>query len=384
METYPEFEDYISALPKCEQHIHLEGTLQPERRWACSVANGIPPKDADGNVLTYEQMLKQYPEDYVFVEGQNGAQYLQEFLAVYYASMDVLITEDDFYNLGLDYIKRASAMNVRYVEAFFDPQAHTSRGVAFETVIKGLLRARAAAKDYNVVIELTLCILRDMSAEFALETVKASLPYKDDIIAVGLDSDEHMNPPEKFADAFLLARQSGYKITAHCDVEQLGCYDNIKYVATQLGGPREPVVVAPEDAPYYLLPTLPAGADRIDHGLDAADKDDLVNIIKTGNLGMTICPLGYSKHLGPSRVFPKFERLVRSGIAVTVNSDDPAYMVNWKSQIIAGVMKAGYSARDIYDFEKNGILMAWTHDVAFKKAFLAELDAVYTKFIGPL
>ncbi|CDK27148.1 unnamed protein product [Kuraishia capsulata CBS 1993] len=370
---------FIEELPKCEQHLHIEGTLSPERRWSCVIANGLQIE----NCSSLEELSQQYETEYVYQKGQDPAKYLQEFLAIYYASMNVLRTVDDFYNLALDYIKKANSMNVRYVEAFFDPQAHTSRGIEFDVVMEGLLKAKEEAwSHYGIQLHWIMCILRDMSAESAIETVKQSFPYKENIIGLGLDSDEHENPPSKFQEAFKLARQYGYKITSHCDVDQKNTHQHIKYVITELGGARPPAKKYELENPdLYLTPKFPTGADRIDHGLNVADNEDLLEFTRKSGLGLTLCPIGYQKHMGPHVVFPKVVRIIEYGIPITLNSDDPAYMANYKSEILAGTLKGcNLSIRDLYEFEKNAILMGWTSDVEFKRSFLKDLEQVYLKF----
>ncbi|KAG7881970.1 hypothetical protein KL935_002174 [Ogataea polymorpha] len=369
---------FVNELPKCELHLHIEGTLTAERRWLCAQANGI----VIPGVKSLEELKSQYLTEYLYEEGQDATRYLQEFLEVYYDSMNVLLTEDDFYHLALDYIKVAQSQNIRYLEAFFDPQAHTSRGVSFDTVMSGLLKAQKMAPMYGVQIHWIMCILRDMSAESALETIRQAEPYKDKIIALGLDSDEYNNPPSKFQETFLMARKYEWKITAHCDVGQKNSHDHIEYAVTKLGGKRgNPATHEIDNPEHYLLPQLESGADRIDHGLNAADKPELLELVKKANIGLTLCPMGYQKHLGPQNVFPKVTRLHRYGIPITLNSDDPAYLVYSKTGTILGVAEGcHFTFKDIYEFEKNAIRMAWTPDVEFKESFLLELDRVYSKY----
>ncbi|ODV87332.1 hypothetical protein CANARDRAFT_194201 [[Candida] arabinofermentans NRRL YB-2248] len=297
--------------------------------------------------------------------------------------MNVLITSDDFYQLALDYIKKAKSMNVIYVEAFFDPQAHTSRGIGFDVVMEGLLKAKEeASKVYGIQLHWIMCILRDFTPESALETVKLSLPYKDQIIALGLDSDEHNNPPGKFQEAFKLARSYGYKLTSHCDVDQQDSHKNIAYVATELGGEKPPLKPFELNNPeLYLHSSSKTGADRIDHGLNTADTPELLELVKSCGLGLTLCPMGYQKHMGPHNVFPKVNKIVDYGIPITLNSDDPAYMAYYKSEILSGTLKGcNFNIEDLYNFEKNAIKMAWTDDIDFKKKFIQELDDVLLKY----
>jgi adenine deaminase len=197
--------DFIEKMPKCELHVHIEGTLEPELKFALAERNGVK--------LPYES-VEQLKAAYAFDD-------LPSFLAVYYEGMSVLLKEPDFYDVTSAYLAKAHAQNVVYAEMFFDPQAHTARGVAFDTVISGIRRAQLdAEKRLGIRSQLIMCFLRDWSAEFAMATLLQSLPYKEWIVGVGLDSDEKNNPPAKFKNVFRRAREEGYLLTMHCDVDQ--------------------------------------------------------------------------------------------------------------------------------------------------------------------
>lgn len=204
--------DFAFGLPKAELHLHLEGTLEPDLKLALARKNGV---DIGQSTVEEVQATYQFND-------------LTSFLAVYYPAMDVLQDEDDFHDLAAAYFERARANGVVRAECFFDPQAHTSRGIAIETVIRGYHRAVVEAREAGLSADLILCFLRDMSAQSALETLQAALPYKDMFIGVGLDSDERDNPPTKFADVFALAREAGLHVTMHCDIDQVGSIDNIR------------------------------------------------------------------------------------------------------------------------------------------------------------
>jgi len=181
-------------MPKAELHLHLEGTLEPELKFELAARNGL-----DLPYTSIEEMRAAYDFDD-----------LASFLAVYYEGMSVLHTEPDFYDLALAYFRKAHSQNVVYAEVFFDPQAHTTRGIPFDTVVEGFRRAQQdAATSLGLRTQLIMCFLRDLSAESAMETLEQSLAYGDWIVGVGLDSDERGNPPVKFKDLFARARQEG-------------------------------------------------------------------------------------------------------------------------------------------------------------------------------
>ena len=246
---------FIHDLPKCELHVHIEGTLEPELKFELASRNGI--------ALPFENVAHM-KASYVFHD-------LPSFLALYYSGMDVLLAERDFYDLTMRYLAKAHSQNVVYAEIFFDPQAHTSRGVSFDIVIRGIRRGQIdAEKQLGIRSQLIMCFLRDWSAEFAMATLLQSLPYKEWIVGVGLDSDEKGNPPAKFAKVFARARSEGYLLTMHCDVNQ-------------------------EDSVSHIWDCVNLiGVDRIDHGINSLEDSTLCKTLKERKLSLTVCPISNS------------------------------------------------------------------------------------------
>jgi len=276
---------FAHGLPKAELHLHLEGTLEPELKFALAARNGIElaQKTVEDVTATYD-----------FTD-------LTSFLAVYYPAMEVLQTAEDFHDLAWAYLQRAAAQGVVHVEMFFDPQAHTSRGVPFDNVITGYRRAAVRAQaELGVSAELILCFLRDFSAQYAMATLMEALPYRAWIIGVGLDSDERDNPPAKFAAVFARARAEGFFLTMHCDIDQPGSVDNIRTVLTEIG------------------------VDRIDHGTNIVEDPALVALAIEKGIGFTTCPASNS-FVTEQMKADEIVALLRQGAKVTINSDDPAY-----------------------------------------------------------
>ena len=285
-------EAFIEGMPKCELHVHIEGTLEPEMKFQLAQRNGIK--------LPYES------------EAALKAAYdfddLPSFLAVYYEGMSVLLTEQDFYDVTLAYLRKAQSQNVRYAEMFFDPQAHTARGVAFDTVIRGLRRAQMEAqRSLGVNSQLIMCFLRDWSAEFAMTTLVQSLPYREWIIGVGLDSDEKNNPPVKFKEVFARARREGYFLTMHCDVDQQNTTEHIRQALEEIG------------------------IDRIDHGVNVLDSNQLIDEVAKRQLALTICPVSNAFVTNGSKA-KEIKRMLDLGIRATVHSDDPAYFRGYMNE----------------------------------------------------
>jgi len=330
---------FVSGLPKAELHLHLEGTLEPELKLELARRNGV-----DIGQTTVEQVRATYEFDS-----------LASFLGVYYPAMNVLVTEADFYDLATAYFRRAAADGVRRVEAFFDPQAHTSRGVPIETVILGYHRAAVDAAALGVSAELILCFLRDFSAESALETLTSALPYLDRFIGVGLDSDERENPPEKFAEVFALARANGLKLTMHCDIDQVGSIENIRQVLEEIQ------------------------VDRIDHGTNIVENPELVTLVRERGLGLTCCPVSNSFVTADMKAV-EMVALMNFGVLVTVNSDDPAYFGAYVADnYLALAEKAGLDTDELVLLAKNSFLASWLPD-AEKQAYLAEIDAYVSAY----
>lgn len=288
MTTTPDqaaLERLIRDLPKVELHLHIEGTLEPELMFALARRNGIALRFAS---------VEEVRAAYEFSD-------LQSFLDIYYEGARVLITVEDFHDLAWAYFTRVAADRVRHAELFFDPQTHTERGIALETVLDGLERAcQRAARELRISSRLILCFLRHLSAEAAHETLSAALPHKHRLAAVGLDSSERGHPPSKFQDVFARARAAGLLTVAHAGEE----------------GP-----------PAYIHEALDLlEVQRVDHGVRCLEDPALVERLVRERVPLTVCPLSNVKLC----VFPRLEahnlrEMLARGLVVTINSDDPAY-----------------------------------------------------------
>ncbi|HEV2636956.1 MAG TPA: adenosine deaminase [Actinocrinis sp.] len=309
-------------IPKAELHLHIEGTLEPELAFALAARNGITLPFGS------EQELR---EAYSFDD-------LQSFLDLYYQLMSVLITAQDFTDLADAYLARAARDGVRRAEIFFDPQAHTARGVDLGVVIGGLSRSLAAAGErYGISAGLILCFLRDQSAQDALDTLRAAEPYRESLLGVGLDSAEVGHPPRKFEEVFALARQWGLRTVAHAGEE----------------GPAE-----------YVREALDVlGAERIDHGIRSMEDPELVERLVREQVPLTVCPFSNVRlRCVDTLADHPLGRMVEAGLLVTVNSDDPAYFGGYVEENLAGVRAAlGLSDEQVRTLAGN----------SFKAAFLS-------------
>ena len=331
-----EVTSFIRELPKAELHLHIEGTLEPELRFKLAQRNNIALPYS-----TVEEMRAGY-----------GFHDLSSFLAVYYDAMSVLKTSQDFYDLTWAYLERAASENVRYAEIFFDPQAHTSRGVEFHTVLSGLRNALFDGRRLlGIRAQLIMCILilRDHSAAYAMATLLESLPYRDSIVGIGLDSDEAGNPPVKFAEVFRRARAEGYRLTMHCDVDQ-------------------------EDSTDHIAQCLDLiGVERIDHGLNVLEDGALVSAAAKRGIGFTVCPVSNRYVTGDLKALELKDMLAR-GLKVTVNSDDPAYFGAYVSDNLAALVESvGLTEPDLVQLERNAFEISWLAS-GVKEALLGELS----------
>src|SRR5918996_2517416 len=327
-------ETFIERLPKAELHIHIEGSLEPEQMFELARRNGLE--------LLFRS-VDEVRRAYEFAD-------LQSFLQLYYQGVRALVNERDFYDLSWAYLSKAHSQNVRHTEMFFDPQAHTGRGIGFETVISGIHRAMLDAKHrLGISSKLVMCFLRDLSEEAAMATLQLALPLKDWMVAVGLDSSEVGNPPGKFSRVFDRAREEGFLTVAHAGEE----------------GP-----------PEYIRQALDKlKVSRIDHGVRCIADPKLTARLAADRIPLTVCPLSNVK----LRVFEFLEQhnlkqLLDHGLCVTINSDDPAYFGGYLTENFLAVQEALRLERnDIYRLARNSFQAAFLSSDE-KRIFLDELD----------
>ncbi len=296
---------FVSDLPKAELHLHIEGSLEPELMFALAKRNRI--------ALPFDTIEA--------VRGAYDFSDLQDFLDIYYQGANVLRQEEDFYDLGMAYFRKAAVDNVRHAEIFFDPQTHTDRGIPYSVVIEGLLRAAKDAEALGLSVSLIHSFLRHLSEEAAFDSLKMAEPWLDRILGVGLDSSEVGHPPSKFARVFARARDMGLKLTCHAGEE----------------GPPEYI--------HEALDVLKI--DRIDHGNRALEDPDLVARIVRDGLTLTVCPLSNHKLcvVENLRDHP-IPLMLKYGLKATINSDDPAYFGGYVNDNFKALTRLGLIDRD--------------------------------------
>ncbi|OAA51921.1 Adenosine deaminase [Metarhizium rileyi] len=362
MNNNPHISPFIASLPKVELHIHIEGTLQPLLRWTLAQRNNIPLKFKDQAYNTYEELLDSYKVTYNHRPELGGRQDVPTFLEAYFAGCEVLLKEADFYDLAMDYFKRCKKMKVRYVEPFFDIQAHTRRGVAAEAVLNGYLKAQKdGAEQHGVESRWIFCFLRDEPVADGEAAYETALPWATSnqghglFHAVGLASNAYERPPVLFREAFARARADGLHTTTHCDFGQKDSHEHIRQAIFDIA------------------------ADRIDHGLDALDREDLVEGLRARRIGLTLCPHAYHRRTATEVLFPKLRQLLNRGVKYCINSDDPVYMHDvW---IDGNQEKAyrygGLSKAEMVQLTRNAVDMCWA-DEDVKRRIYNELDTIDT------
>ena len=323
MNDFANISDFINKTPKTELHLHIEGSLEPELMFKLSKRNKveIPFKSVD-----------EIKSAYNFTD-------LDSFLKIYYEGSNVLINEQDFFDLTWEYILRCKKDKIVHTEIFFDPQSHIPRGITFDTVINGIHKALTRANtEFGITSKIIMCFLRHLDEEQCFEVLNHAVRHKDKIIGVGLDSSEKGNPPQKFKSLFEAAIKEGFLTVAHAGEE----------------GP-----------PEYIWDSLNLlKVKRIDHGVQCLKDDKLVEKLRDNNIPLTVCPLSNVKLC----VFDKLEnhnlkKMLDKGLRVMVNSDDPAYFGGYLNTNLIETAKAlKLSLEDVKILIQN----------SFKSSFLDE------------
>ena len=330
---------FIDKMPKAELHIHIEGSFEPKLMFEIAQRNNIQ--------LKYNSVEE--------VRAAYKFNNLQEFLDIYYAGAGVLIQKHDFYDMTMAYLKKAHEENILHTEIFFDPQTHTDRGITFETVVEGILKAmKDAEKDMGITSLLILSFLRHLSEEAAFKTLEEALPWKEHFVAVGLDSSEVGNPPQKFKRVYAKAKELGFKAVAHAGEE----------------GPTQ-----------YIWDSLNLlHIDRLDHGNRALEDDKLVQELVSRKMALTICPLSNDK-LQVVKDMSKhpIKKMLNLGLKATVNSDDPAYFggyINANFKAITDSLEL--DKEDLYQLARNSFEASFVNDKR-KREMIQALDTYFEK-----
>ncbi len=334
MNDFNKIVEFINKSPKAELHLHIEGSLEPELMFNLSKRNKI------------EIPFKSVEE----IRAAYNFSNLDSFLKIYYEGSNVLINEEDFFDLTWEYILRCKQDNIVHTEIFFDPQSHLPRGVSFDTVISGIDKAlKKAHKDFGITSKIIMCFLRHLDEDQCFDVLKQACNYKDKIIGVGLDSSEKGNPPTKFKKLFDQAMKEGFLTVAHAGEE----------------GP-----------PEYIWDSLNLlKVKRIDHGVQCLKDEKLVDKLSKEQIPLTVCPLSNVKLC----VFDKLEshnlkRMMEKGLRVMVNSDDPAYFGGYLNKNLIETSKAlNLQIDDVKELIENSFKSSFLNEES-KNNWLSKID----------
>ena len=327
-------EQFIAEIPKAELHLHIEGTFEPGLMFEIAKRNQLKLKYASVQEL----------------KGAYQFNNLQEFLDIYYNGANVLLYEQDFYDLTWAYLQKIHSQKVVHTEISFDPQTHTLRGVPFDHVISGIHRAlEDGQKLMGISSKLIVSFLRHLSEEAAFETLNEALQYKDWITAVGLDSSEKGHPPSGFQRVYDKAREEGFLLVAHAGEE------------------------GPPDYVWQALDLLQVS--RIDHGNRSLEDPLLVNELVKRKIPLTVCPLSNDKlKVVNDLTRHPLAHMLDKGLMVTVNSDDPAYFGGYINENYQTIAKAlNLSKGQIVQLVKNSFSASFLTD-AEKQLYFELVD----------
>jgi adenosine deaminase len=314
---------FITGMPKAELHVHLEGTVRPE----------TVLKLAERNLLDYP--FKTVTDIQQALDDRQAS--LESFLDLHYLLISVIKTGRDFYDVTYDFLRTCKENNVVYVEVKFDPQFHTEQGISFDEMIDEIDSGRKDSyRDFGVKANLIMCINRERSLESAWEMMDQAYSHRHLITGLGLDSYEKDNPPSKYTEVYETARKQGYRVTAHCDVNQENSIQHI----------------------WECLDFLKT--DRIDHGVNSIESPELVEELIRRDITLTTCPTWRSPYSGPRDV-ERIRRMYDAGLKVTLNTDDPAeFNSGFMNQTILGATeRSGYTREDLTRLMMNAFDGSW-------------------------
>ncbi|KAH8767646.1 hypothetical protein BGZ57DRAFT_483772 [Hyaloscypha finlandica] len=344
----------LHALPKCEHHLHIEGSLSPSLLFRLAELNKVhlPDPDIDPSFASAAALEERYLH---FTS-------LNDFLHYYFIGMSVLITAADFESLAYEYFTRAHADGVLHAEIFFDPQAHTHRGVAYKTVVEGLTAAqKRAEKELGLTSKLILCFLRHMSetdADVAYQEAVALGHFSNGTVAgIGLDSSEVGFPPEIFREVYASAEAAGIRRTAHAGEEG--------------------------DSTYISRALDICHTERIDHGIRLVDDEALLKRVAKDKTLVTMCPLSNIRLRCVSKVADlPVRKFLDEGVRFSINSDDPAYFGSYILDNYCAVQEAfGLSLGEWKGIAEGAVEGSWC-DEERKKALFSKVEEWAEKYQG--
>jgi aminodeoxyfutalosine deaminase len=303
--------------PKIELHVHLEGTVRAPTLLEIARRNDYPlPAD------TVEGLAELYRfHDF------------QHFVEVWVLTTNALKQEADYRQMVVDYAAEAASHGAVYFEGIFSPAERVRHGCSWEDVFDGVCNGAQEARElHGVEIRLTPDITRGFTLDEARETVEWAARYRDrGVVGVGLGGLEAEFPPEPYEDVFKLAKSLGLGSVPHAG-EVAG--------AASVQGALEKL-----------------DADRLRHGIRAAEDPGLVRELAGRGTVLDVCPLS-NLRTGAVRSLEEhpLPQLVHAGVRCSISTDDPAMFDTDLGRDYEAAESLGLDPRSIYEAGVAGAL----------------------------
>lgn len=338
-----DYRSYLRKLPKVELHCHVEGTLRPATVVELAGKHGIrlPTTEVD-QIYRYDTIY--------------------EFLEIYKTVNSTVRNREDFARMAYETLEDGVRLgNLKYREMFFNPTLHTARGIPMATVMDGLVDGiRAAEHDLGVRCALIADVYRQDPPEVARRMVEEVLEHRrPELVGLGMDAAEAPDPPEKFVEAYRVAKAGGLRLTSHCAED----------------GPAANVTTCLD-----LL-----GCVRLDHGYHALEDPAVVARCIDQGVTFTVCPTSTAMVYGwPDLTTHPITRMIEAGMSVMLNSDDPTmFHTDIGNEYAEFCAQNDYPPELVRRLVMQGVEAAWLDEsdkAAMRRAFQAEIDELDRDF----
>lgn len=325
----------ISRLPKSELHIHLNGAMPVEV--FANLMNKYPASELMKRApQRHVQMFESHEKIRPFLEPARWSEDevkelfrykdFDDFLATYCFSSYFIRDKDDLSQVMAGVIEALGAQNVVYAEISISAVEHRWNGISLEEMASCIKKAKLSGIKVNWIVDL----VRDIGPGRAMELLRQIKDLRcEEIVGITIGGSEHLYPPSLFKDVYELAREEGFRLSAHAG-EGLG----------------------PEsvwDAVRIL------GAERIGHGVRAIEDASLVGYLAEHQIPLEICPTSnLMTGLYDSYESHPLEKFLDAGVPVTLNSDDPTFFSTSLVDEYVRVLERGLDLQSILGIMRNG------------------------------
>lgn len=332
-------ETFIRHLPKAELHLHLEGSLQPETLLELARLKG---------------RLRDQTENWIRQHSERRFRYgsFEAFLQAFKLVTVLLEGPEDYALATRRMVECLAKQRVRYAEVTLSAGVILWKKQPVDAIFEAVLAAsQEAEQQHRVRVQWIFDAIRHFGQDHAREVLRWAGEFRrDGVVAFGIGGDEKRGPPELFRDVYREARDLGLHATAH---------------AGEIGGP-ESVAQA-----VQLL-----GAERIGHGVAAARDAKVLALLRDRRVTVEICPTSnVATGIVPSIEVHPLPQFLKSGVRVTINSDDPAlFGSSLEEELILCAQTFGLSESQILELLRNSIQASFAEETT-KQALFAELQA---------